>query len=136
MLSCINCYSGALKKVEKRTEAIDFFGFAVGFDILGDKHVAKGSSSQYQNQRTTRMFNPDTYTYSKEAYDSEAYRQKLVSENIRRQIAELANVRNVVEDSIDNLNDLFSKKKINGDFVKQFKKLKSDEKNSSLDTFF
>lgn len=136
VLSSINCFSGTLKKVEKRTEARDFFGFAVGFDILGDKHVAKGSSSQYQDQQTTRMFDPDTYTYSKKTYSSESDRQKLVSENIRRQVAELANVRNVVEDSIDNLNELFSEKKIDNKFIEPFKKLKSDEKISSLDSFF
>lgn len=137
ILGCVNSFPGSMKRGGEPTNALDFLGFAAGFDVIGDKHVPKPSSDGYPQRNETRMFDAGTFTYHKVGYSDRDEREALMAESIRRQVDGMAEVRRSLNESSP-IDSLLAEKRVGHDVMIPFRHLKSDvgTHNSTLDDFF
>ena len=137
ILGCVNSFPGSLKKSGEPTSALDFLGFAAGFDVIEDKHVPKPSNDNYPERNETRMFDEATFTYSKIKYSDKDEKEALMAESIHRQVDGMAEVRRTLAES-NSIDALLAEKKVEHDVMAPFRHLKSDigTHHSTLDEFF
>ena len=137
ILGCVNSFPGSMKKSGEPTNALDFLGFAAGFDVIEDKHVPKPSKDIYPERSETRMFDIKTFTYSKVKYSNVDEKRALMAESIHRQINGMEEIRRSLVES-SSIDALLTTKKIGHDVMVPFKHLKSDMGThySTLDEFF
>ena len=137
ILGCVNSFPGSMKKSGEPTSALDFLGFAAGFDVIEDKHVPKPSNDNYPERNETRMFDVGTFTYSKVKYSDKGEREALMAESIHRQVNGMAEVRRSLVES-SSIDALLTEKRVGYDVMAPFRHLKSDMSthHSTLDEFF
>lgn len=105
----INAYQGIDKRNVGDFEAKDFLGFLGGIDIVGDKHVAKGSSDNYiPGMKHTKLFDPDTYHYRK-VFCTSNESDRYDYQSIRNQIAEIEHIRTYISEGESIKNEIDSK---------------------------
>lgn len=100
----VNAYQGLIRRNEVYSDAKDFLGFIAGADLIGGKHTkAYGSRGSEQNSTVARVFDPETYTYSK-VFCSLEEKDAYTDGSIRAQIGEMPNVgRSIREGELESL---------------------------------
>lgn len=137
ILGCVNSFPGSMKKSGEPTNALDFLGFAAGFDVIEDKHVPKPSNESYQEKKETRMFDTRTFTYSRVGYANKVEKEALMVESIRKQVDGMKEVRLSLVES-NPIDTLLTEKGVRHETMAPFRQLKSDMNTrfSTLDEFF
>jgi len=140
LLYSINAYQCSVQKNTEVAVAKDFLGFNTAFDMIGGKHVAKGSSESYKNvsgESKGKLFDQELYSYHNLKCTKEQaaeYKEK----SIIRQIAEMGNVRNNIKEGVK-MTDLLRSKSINAEIIKTFVDFKNEVEQkgrvSKLDAF-
>ena len=137
ILGCVNSFPGSMKKSGEPTNALDFLGFAAGFDVIEDKHVPKPSNENYPKKNETKMFDVGSFTYSKVKYFDKKEKGALMAESIHRQVDGMAEVRRSLIESSP-IDTLLTEKRVGYDVMAPFRHLKFDmgTHHSTLDEFF
>lgn len=137
VLACVNCFPGTMKSSGEPTEALDFLGFAAGFDIVCDKHIPKQSSESYPRSDTARVFDGDTFAYTRRGYSSEDEKKSIVMESNRRQVVAMQQVRGSLAEC-EPLDSLFREKRVDESVTLPFRFMKKgmNVRPRTLDSFF
>lgn len=137
ILGCVNSFHGSMKKSGEPTNALDFLGFAAGFDVIEDQHVTKPSNDNYQEKKETRMFDTRTFTYSMMGYSDKVEKEALRAESIRKQVDGMREVRTSLVESSP-IEALLNDKGIRHETMAPFRQLKTgvNTRFSTLDEFF
>jgi len=140
ILYSVNAYQCHVQKNTEITEARDFLGFNTAFDVIGGKHVAKGSSEFYEKMTPKtkgKLFDATKYSYlNLECTPKQVKEYK--EESIIRQITEMENIRRSMREGTKVI-DLLASKTINEKMIGRLVDFKKDVgkkgRNSKIDSF-
>lgn len=133
-----NAYQGAVKKNEDTCEAQDFLNFAMGYDIIGDKHIAKRSSNFYESGTIQgKSFDKNTYRYVKVPCKSDKERSNIKMVTIDTQINEMGVIRETINEG-DSLKNNLQNKAIDEITIKKMAEIKVHQniRQSGLGDYF
>ncbi|MDR3282433.1 MAG: hypothetical protein LBS92_02340 [Candidatus Methanoplasma sp.] len=142
LLYSVNAFQGISQKSTKHTEAKDFLGFNVGFDILGGKYVAKGSADYYNRIKTSsetvaKQFHRSTYKYESVSCSADL-KVEITNQSTLDQIEEMSAVRMAISEKTG-MKNLLESKGVSEKTIKSFTDLKKEVNNksesSTLDDF-